>query len=87
MKQPCALIGISRSSWFGPASSEPPLNLALMKLMTKMVLRPVYQMPCTTVPHPEHLKYPSLLRNLVIDRPNQIWCADITDIPMQRGFL
>ncbi len=31
--------------------------------------------------------YPYLLRDLVIERPNQVWCADITYIPMQRGFL
>jgi putative transposase len=91
VKRQCTLIGISRSSWYGPASSEGPLNLALMKLidaqfmetpfygsrqmarhlrnqgycvsrkrvrrlMVKMGLRAVYQMPRTTVPHPEHLK-------------------------------
>ena len=40
-----------------------------------------------TIPHPEHRIYPCLLRNLVVDRPNRVWCADITYIPMRRGFL
>ena len=38
-------------------------------------------------PHPAHRIYPYLLRRLAIDRPNQVWCADITYIPVQRGFL
>ena len=57
------------------------------RLMAKMGLEPIYQRPRTTVPHPEHQIYPYLLRDMVIERPNQVWCADITYIPMQRGFL
>lgn len=57
------------------------------RLMAKMGLAPIYQRPRTTVPHPEHRVYPYLLRGLAIDKPNQVWCADITYIPMRRGFL
>lgn len=59
----------------------------IRRLMLRMGLTAVYQRPRTTVPHPEHPRWPYLLRNLVIDRPNQVWCADITYIPMWRGFL
>ncbi len=57
------------------------------RLMRLMGLAAIYQAPRTSEPHPVHRIYPYLLRRLAIDRPNQVWCADITYIPVQRGFL
>ena len=57
------------------------------RLMRKMRLVPIYQPPRTSQPHPRHKVYPYLLRDLEITRPNHVWCADITCIPMRRGFL
>jgi putative transposase len=57
------------------------------RLMQKMGLMPIYQKPRTSEPHPEHKVYPYLLRDLQITAPNQVWCADVTYIPMKRGFL
>lgn len=57
------------------------------RLMALMGLAPIYQRPRTSIPHPEHRIHPYLLRDLVVDRANQVWCADITYIPMRRGFL
>jgi putative transposase len=57
------------------------------RLMRLMGLEAIYQKPTTSKGHPEHKVYPYLLRGLVIERPNQVWCADITYIPMAKGFV
>ena len=57
------------------------------RLMRLMGLEAIYQKRNTSRPHPDHLVYPYLLRGLIIDRPNQVWCADITYIPMAKGFV
>jgi putative transposase len=55
-------------------------------LMRKMGIAAVYQKPRTTVPNLKHKVYPYLLRHRAITRPNEVWCADITYIPMAKGF-
>ena len=57
------------------------------RLMRNMGLQAIYQAPRTSDPHPEHRIYPYLLRGLPIETPDHVWCADITYIPMRRGFL
>ena len=57
------------------------------RLMRLMGLMPIYQRPRTSIPAKGHKIDPYLLRSVTVDRPNQVWCADITYIPLARGFL
>jgi putative transposase len=57
------------------------------RLMKVMGLEAIYKRPNTSKKHPEKRIYPYLLRGMSITGPNQVWCADITYIPMPRGFL
>ena len=56
-------------------------------LMRRMGITAVYRRPHTSQRHPAHTVYPYLLRHLEITRPNHVWAADITYIPMARGFV
>lgn len=59
----------------------------IARLMGVMGIEALYQKPRTSIPNKEHIVYPYLLRNVPIERVNQVWSTDITYIPMQRGFL
>ena len=56
----------------------------IRRLMRLMGLRPIYQKPNTSRPAKGHKTYPYLLRGLRVERPNQVWCSDITYLPMRR---
>ena len=55
--------------------------------MRTMGLQAVYPRPRTSIPDPQHKKYPYLLRDVEVTRPNQVWSADITYVPMPQGFM
>jgi hypothetical protein len=59
----------------------------VQRLMRKMGIAALGPKPNTTRPAPGHKIYPYLLRNMTIDRPNHVWAADITYLPIGRGFL
>ena len=59
----------------------------IKRLMQVMGIEAIYQKPRTTLLNKAHEKYPYLLKDLAIVRPNQVWATDITYIPMRRGFL
>lgn len=56
-------------------------------LMKRMRINAIYRKPNTSRRHPAHEVYPYLLKHLKIERPNHVWAADITYIPMRRGFV
>ncbi|MCA1458932.1 IS3 family transposase [Bradyrhizobium sp. BRP22] len=59
----------------------------VQRLMRKMGIAALGPKPRTTKPTPRHKIFPYLLRHMVIDRPNQVWAADITYVPIGHGFL
>ena len=56
-------------------------------MMRRMCIEALYRRPNTSKPADGHKIYPYLLRNLAVERPNQVWAMDITYIPMARGFV
>ncbi len=59
----------------------------IRRLMRKMGLEAVYPGPRLSMSNKEHKKYPYLLKDLQINRPDQVWCTDITYIRMKHGFI
>ena len=70
-----------------PQSGLPAGRHRVRRLMCIMGLQAIYKGLNTSKKRPQHRIYPYLLRKLAITRPNQVWCSDITYIPVKRGFL
>jgi putative transposase len=76
--------------FFGSRKVALELNVnrkRVQRLMRIMGLEAIYPQPRTTRVAAGHKKYPYLLRNVAIERPDQVWSTDITYIPMRHGFL
>lgn len=59
----------------------------VQRLMRKMGLEAIYPKPRLSQPDSNHRKYPYLLRGLAIERPDHVWSADITYVPMKSGWM
>ena len=80
-------LGSRRMAAMLQAEGRPINRKRVQRLMRLMGIAAIGPKPRTSQPAPGHKIYPYLLRDLVIDRANQVWAADITYLPMSRGYL
>ena len=100
VRNQCELLGVNRNrlntSPRGKPSQTEPSDLKLMRRIDEVYLRfpefgvrrmvAIYRKPRTSVSEPGAKKYPYLLEKRVVERADEVWCADITYIPMRKGF-
>ena len=80
--------GVRRMTWHLKNKGHKLNKKRIRRLMRLMGLMPIYQKPDTSKPDNKACKsYPYLLGGLKITQANHVWCADITYIPMRKGFL
>lgn len=79
--------GVARMTAWLRSSGHAVNPKRIRRLVRKMGLEAIYPKRRLSAPDSENRKYPYLLKGLLIDRSDQVWCADITYIPMRRGFL
>jgi len=80
-------FGVRQMTWHLRNEGHLVNEKRIRRLMRLMGLMPIYQKPNTSKAAKGHKIYPYLLRGLWVERPNQLWAADITYLPMRRGFL
>ena len=80
-------LGSRRMARMLGEDAAPVNRKRVQRLMRRMGIAAIGPKPRTSTPAPGHRIFPYLLRGLRIDRPNQVWAADITYIPIGRGFL
>nr|WP_173507580.1 IS3 family transposase [Aliiroseovarius sp. xm-d-517] len=80
-------FGVRQMTWHLRNEGHLVNEKRIRRLMRLMGLMPIYQKPNTSKAAKGHKTYPYLLRALRVGRPNQVWAADITYLPMRRGFL
>lgn len=79
--------GVRQMTWHLKGEGHRVNKKRIRRLMRLMGLMPIYQKPNTSKPNKAHKTYPYLLGGVKITQPNHVWCADITYIPMRKGFL
>jgi len=79
--------GVQQMTWHLQGRGRAVNVKRIRRLMRLMGLTPIYQKPRTSIPAKGRKTYPYLLKGLKIDRSNQVWCSDITYIPLAKGFL
>ncbi len=82
-----SFYGVRQMTWHLQNEGNAVNETRIRRLMRLMRWRPIDQKPDTSKPAKGHKTYPCLLGALRVERPNQVWCADITCLPMRRGFL
>jgi putative transposase len=80
-------LGSRRMTAMLRAEGEAINRKRVQRLMRRMGIAALGPKPRTTKPAPGHTIYPYLLRDMTVERPNQVWAADITYLPVGHGFL
>ena len=81
-------LGVPRMTDYLNGLGLRPINEKRVKRLYKLMdIRAIGPNPYTSQSNPDHAKFPYLLRNLEINAPNQVWVADISYVPLRRGFL